>query len=88
MRNDPAMPEIVLGETICRMLKDNFYPETPWDMVLAKKIAAMLTHIKRTAIPFFVDHTKEQMLIKIAHYDKIAFMELCDLVDLTKNVSG
>lgn len=83
MRHDPAMPEVVFGETICRMLKTNFYPDVPWDMPLAKKIAKMLTHIKRNALPFFVDHTKDQMLMKIAHYDTQAFIELCDIINLT-----
>lgn len=84
MRQEPNHPAIVFGEAICRKIKTIFYPDISWDMVLAKKIGKMLSQINRDALPFFPEQTKGEMLMKISHYDKVAFVELCDVINLNK----
>ena len=75
------MPEITLGETVCRKLKDIYFSEMPW-ISCYRDVAIKLTELKRLAKAFYADKNDLEVLKEFIKYNNMDILEVFN----TRNV--
>ncbi len=67
------------SDEICRRVKNLYFTEQPWDMPLAKSIAATLTKLKTLSKTYYPGEDDVAILRKIAQFSDNDFREIVDL---------
>ena len=67
---DCKHPEITVGAMVAVRIKENYYPEAPWDMKLTEKVAVKLTALKQAVTPYYPDMDVIGRLHKLTAYSR------------------
>ena len=71
---EAKLPEITLGETVCRKLKDIYFSEMPW-ISCYRDVAIKLTELKRLAKAFYADKNDLEVLKELIKYSDTDIVE-------------
>lgn len=74
-----SVPEITVGDELAVRIKNVFYADVPWSMVLAKQIANKMKQLKKLGEVFYPELDILQRIRLIAQYDDKTLRESMDL---------